>query len=343
MTAIAARRVLERTSGHIVTSLYLDLDPDRFATPPARASQIRSLLDEAGRVAQRLSLDHDAAQAVRRDLSRLEDELAPDDLPASGGPGLAVFRYGGEEPSLTVPLSTPVAPAVFVEAAAHVEPLVTDPAAGRWCAVLVSVEDAHILEGAGSRVIRRIRSADYVRGREQTGEGQTHAREQDIAGHLRQVAAELRRRYQAGELESLMLAGPVEALSGLESQLPDDLSAVLLGRLSVDPSAASDADVAAAVAQLVAERRGADDEAALAELRARMGGGERVAVGVEAVQEALVERRVETLMLRRDYEDPDNRREAMVQTAVSQDADVRVYDQPAELPPPRPVAALLRF
>lgn len=342
MTAIAARRVLERTSGHIVTSLYLDLDPDRFATPPARASQIRSLLDEAGRVAQKLSLDHDAAQAVRRDLSRLEAELAPADLPASGGPGLAVFRYGGEEPSLTVPLSTPVAPAVFVEPAAHVEPLVTDPAAGRWCAVLVSVEDAHILEGAGSRVIRRARSADYVRGRAQTGDGQTHTREQDIAGHLRQVAAELRRRFQAGEFESLMLAGPVEALTGLESQLPADVSAVFLGRLSVDPSAASDTDVTAAVARLVAERRAQADAAALAELRDRMG-GERVAVGVDAVQEALVERRVETLLLRRDYVDHDNRREAMVQTAVSQDADVRVYDQPAELPPQRPVAALLRF
>jgi len=341
MTAIAARRVLERTRGHIVTSLFLDLDPDRFATPPARASQIRSLLDEAGRVAQHLSVDHDAAQAVRRDLSRLEEELAPDDLPAAGGRGLAVFRSGGEEPSLTIPLSAPVSPAVFVEPVAHVEPLVTDPAAGRWCAVLVSVDDAHILEGAGGRVLRRTRSADYVRGRAQTGDTQTHSREQDIAGHLKQVASELRRRFQAGEFESLMLGGPVEALTGLESALPDDLSAVYLGRLSLDPSASSDADVATAVAQLVANGRAAADAAALAELRDR--GGERVAVGVEAVQEALVERRVETLLLRRDFDDPDNRREAMIQTAISQDADVRVYDQPDELPPPRPVAALLRF
>ncbi|HLI58806.1 MAG TPA: hypothetical protein VKV21_03990 [Solirubrobacteraceae bacterium] len=341
MTATVARQVLERTRGHIVTSLFLDLDPGRFATAPARASQIRSLLDEAGRAAQTLSVDHAAAQALRRDLSRLEEELAPDDLPAAGQ-GLAVYRSGGDDPSLVIPLSAPVAPAVFVEPVAHVEPVVIDPVAGRWCAVLVSVDDAHILEGAAGRVIRRSRSEDYVRGRSQTGDTRTHSREQDIAGHLKQVASELRRRHQAGEFESLMLAGGVEALTGLESALPDELSKIYLGRLSVDPSAGSDSDVAAAVAQLAAKRRTEADAAALAELRDRIG-GERVAVGVEAVQEALVERRVETLLMRRDYDDPDNRREAMVQAALSQDADVRVYDEPDELPPPRPVAALLRF
>jgi hypothetical protein len=344
MTASLARHVLERAhTGHIVTSLYLDLDPERFATPPARASQIRSLLDQARRLGRGLSLDHDAARTLERDHARLEAELAPDNLSASDGPGLAVFCSGADDLYLTLPLSAAAAPAVFVEPAAHVEPVATDPAAGRWCAVLVSVDDADIVEGVGRRVIRRIRSADYVRGRSQTGDGQTHTREQDIAAHLRQVAGELRRRLEAGRFESLAIGGPVEALIGLESQLPEDLSTVLVGRLSIDPSAGSDTNVAAAVAQLIAKRRAADDEASLAELRSRMAGKQRVATGVAEVQEALVERRVEALLLRRDYDDPDNRREALVQTAILQDAEVRIYDQPEELPPPRPVAALLRF
>ena len=344
MTPATARRVLERVhDGQIVTSLYLDLDPARFATPPARASQIRSLLDEARRLARNLSLNHDAAQMLERDHARLEAELVPDELPASGGAGLAVFCCGPDDLYLTLPLSAPVVPAVFVEPVAHVEPVATDPATGRWCAVLVSVEDAVIVEGEGRSVTRRSRSADYVRGRSQTGEGQTHARDQDIAGHLRHVAAELHRQFEAGAFDSLMIGGPVEALSGLESQLPDDLSRALVGRLSIDPSAGSDSDVVEAVARLIAERRASDDQAALAELRSRLAGKQRVAAGVSAVQEALVERRVETLMLRQDYTDADNRREALVQTAILQDAEVRIYDQPEELPPPRPVAALLRF
>ena len=44
------RRLAEvRLDRPIVLSLYLDLDPAQFATPPARATAIRSLLDEAER------------------------------------------------------------------------------------------------------------------------------------------------------------------------------------------------------------------------------------------------------------------------------------------------------
>jgi len=32
-----AKRLIEHATGHRVISLYLDLDPERFATPPARA------------------------------------------------------------------------------------------------------------------------------------------------------------------------------------------------------------------------------------------------------------------------------------------------------------------
>jgi peptide chain release factor subunit 1 len=342
MTSLAARRVLERTTGQIVISLYLDLDPDRFATPPARASQIRSLLDDARRRARELTIDHDAARVLEQDLARLEDDLVPDDLPATAR-GLAVFCSGGDDLYLTIPLASHVEPEVHVQPAAQVEPLVTDPGAARWCAVLVSLDDAHILEGDGGQVRSRTRAADYVRGIDHAGGASTHTREQDIRGHLKQVASELRRRFQAGEFEVLAIGGPVDPLTGLEADLPDELSAALIGRLSIDPSASSDTDVAAAVERLVDERRAHEDEQALAELRDRMGGGGRVAVGISEVQEALIQRSVSTLMLSRDYDDPENRREALVQTAVLQDADVRVYDQAPELPAPRPVAALLRY
>ena len=96
----------------------------------------------------------------------------------------------------------------------------------------------------------------------------------------------------------------------------------------------------------LAERRHADRcAAALARLRSALAGdGRGVATGLEDVQEALVQRRVETLLVGRDCDNEDNRREALIQTAVLQDADVLAFDEPVdELPPPRPVAALLRF
>jgi hypothetical protein len=83
---------------------------------------------------------------------------------------------------------------------------------------------------------------------------------------------------------------------------------------------------------------------ALDTLRSRLAGRERVAAGIEEVQRALVERRVATLFLSRDFGDADNRREAVVQTALLQDAEVLAFTEPlAELPSTRPIAALLRF
>src|SRR2546421_12500057 len=66
-----ARRLVQHRGEHPVISLYLDLDPERFATAPARASQIRSLLDEAGREVERLDgRGHEDRLSRRADLRR---------------------------------------------------------------------------------------------------------------------------------------------------------------------------------------------------------------------------------------------------------------------------------
>jgi hypothetical protein len=339
-----ARDLMQRTGTHPVISLYFDLDPDRFATAPARAAQATSLIDQARRLAEPLPLDHQGRQTMNADLDRVQALLGSDDLPVSGASGVAVFCSGADDLLETVTLSGATTAAAFVAPTVHVEPLVTATSVGRWCAALVSSDELQIVEGDGRRASGRTASHDYVRGDTQVGDAQTHAREQDIETHLGQVADELHRRLERGEYELLALAGPVEPLSRLRSRLSADVQAALAGELSLDPSAATDADVADAVGRLVASR-GADAQAhALSELRSRAAGDERVALGVDAVDHALVERRVETLLLGRDFGDHDNRREAAVQTALLQDATVLAYDEPVdELPSTHPVAALLRF
>jgi hypothetical protein len=87
-TATTARRLLAQTGRDPVVSLFFDLDPERFATAPARATQLRSLLDEARRqVAQGGDLDHDERVAVEEDLARIEQRLS-----AGSGPRLASPR-----------------------------------------------------------------------------------------------------------------------------------------------------------------------------------------------------------------------------------------------------------
>ena len=75
----------------VVLSLYLNLDPSQFATPPARKTSVRSLLDEADRrLRDANGLSHDDKMALRASLDRAAGFLE-NDLPSDGAHGLAVF------------------------------------------------------------------------------------------------------------------------------------------------------------------------------------------------------------------------------------------------------------
>src|SRR5579875_1468423 len=138
-TVATARRLLEQASGYPVLSLFLDLDPEQFATAPARATQLRSLVDEANRaIAANDSLDHDERKALKDDVERVESFLQSDDAPISGARALAVFSSGAAGLFEAVPLAKPVAPRVVASRMVYVEPLVADEDADRWCVALVS-------------------------------------------------------------------------------------------------------------------------------------------------------------------------------------------------------------
>src|SRR3954471_17708384 len=75
----------------VVLSLYLNLDPSQFATPPARKTSVRSLLDEVERrLRERNGLSHEDRKALQASLERASDFLEKD-LPSVGAHGLAVF------------------------------------------------------------------------------------------------------------------------------------------------------------------------------------------------------------------------------------------------------------
>src|SRR3954454_25356015 len=66
-----------RPVGARVLSVFLNLDPAEFAEPPARASEIRSVVDELRRVARDSNgLAHDAKVALREAGDRIENYLS---------------------------------------------------------------------------------------------------------------------------------------------------------------------------------------------------------------------------------------------------------------------------
>src|SRR4051794_3265611 len=86
------RRLAElRLDRPVGVSLYLDLDPAAFATPPARATAARSLLDDADRrVRERDGLSHEEKVGLRASIDRAREYLE-NDLTANGTRAVAVF------------------------------------------------------------------------------------------------------------------------------------------------------------------------------------------------------------------------------------------------------------
>ena len=376
-----AKRLLEATAGdHPVISVVFDLNPAEFGTAPARATQATSLLDAAHNLETAdQTFNHDARQAIRSDLERLKTYFRSDDLPVSGAGALAIFVSHGSGVFETVALSQPSTSQIYLDREPHIEPVVIEPAAQRWCAVLVSARDVTIDVGAGATVVTRSTGSDYVRGHSQSDGNEERGREQDIEGHLIAVSQRLADDHRAGRFDVLAIGGPVDALTGLEGRLPHDLRSVLAGRLDVDPSAATEADVAAAVGRLLAQTHAEAQARTLAEfsdqLAAARGqdGPARAVAGVADVLEALTEQRVETLLLASDFhaagaQCPKCRmllssdvsecpvdgtatapvadlREPMIAAAVRQDATLVMFPEPDQTlrAPDHRAGALLRF
>jgi peptide chain release factor subunit 1 len=373
----AARRLAEHSQGHRVISLYLDLDPERFATAPARASQVRSLVDGAARKVEKMGdLSHDDKAALREDLERVRDYLLSREPPFQGARALAVFCSSRDDLFETVQLPRPLEGRVVIDDSPYVEPMVAAAGSRRWSVVLVSRRDGRMFSGSADGLEERRSFHDDVHGQHDQG-GWSQPRyersvEKEVDDHLRRVAEVLDRSWRRRRFERLALGGPPEIVPRLEGMLSEEVRGCLVeGRVEVDVASANAHQVQAALAPLVEEDERRLESEALDRLRAGVGGGGRAAGGPEDTLQALNERRVEKLLLAPDFDGHGQRcpacglltlegagrcpadgtelrdvahlREAAVEAALAQDAEVMVVRQHPDLGPFRGIAALLRF
>lgn len=384
MTAATAtaRRLLERTGRNPVVSLIFDLDPNQFAAAPARASQLRSLLDEADRASRSdTSLGHEDRKAVDDDLRRLESYLQSDDAPVSGARALAVYCSGRDGLFEAVRLSRPAPPRVVIARTPYVEPLVAGEGGDRWCVTLVGRRSGRIYEGEAPRLAGTDRVADHVHGQhDQGGWSQANyerSAEDEAEQHFRHLAEEVYRHWQRRPFTRLVLGGPKPDVDRFAELLHNDLRPALSpARLPLEAQTATVSDVQSAVAELLASEQESGRGAAAAELAERLAADGAAVVGVEATLRALNERRVQTLVVAVNFNARGARcptcgllypasetacpadaselapvadlREAAVQAAVLQDAEVVVAGEGSEAPPPvlvrgDGIGALLRF
>jgi peptide chain release factor subunit 1 len=279
----------------VVLSLYLNLDPSEFATPPARKTSVRSLIDEAERrLRDRNSLSREDRASLQASLERASAFLE-NDLPSDGAHGLALFA--SEEGDLFEALKLPraVANQVGIGRSPVVGPLARLERRERWCLALVNRRDARIFRGSpdGMREIEQIH--DTVFGQHDQG-GWSQARfqrgiEKEKDDHLKHTGEALMRHFKRQPFERLIVGGPREVVTDFEAKLHQYLQERLAGRIEVDVEHSTPDQVLDAARPLIEELEQKRESEALERL------GERGVTGVENVLPPLNERRVELLLL----------------------------------------------
>lgn len=372
-----ARRLVQHRGSRRVVSFYLDLDPEHFATGPARASQIRSLIDQAHREIERDEmLGHEERVGLREDLRRIKTFLSSPDAPFKGARSLAIFCSTPDGLFETMKLTRPVDGRVVIDRAPYIEPLITAAAQRRWLVALVNRRSARVLAGSPETLRERERVEDQVHGQHHQG-GWSQANyersvEKDVEDHLRQIAAIVNRRWREEQFDRLALGGPQEIVPRFEELLGEDVRAnAAPGRVDVEIGRATEAQVRAEVEKLVEEDDRRAEREALDRLAAGIGAGGRAAGGPEDTVAALNERRVETLLLEpgldkqaarcpncgllviqtsglcpadgSELEQVERLGEAVVESALAQDAGVMLVRRYPDLGPLGGIGALLRF
>jgi peptide chain release factor subunit 1 len=360
-------------NGGKAISFYLNLEPTEFATPPARASAIRSLLDEGEKKVKEAE-GGEADRALRADLERAR-EFFSGDIPTDGARGLAVFCSGDNDLFEVIRLPRAVQSEVVISDSPFIEPLV-DLVSGTWCIVLCNRRTARVFRGASDRIeeVARMTSDDVLSQADAGGLSQQRyerGQDEEVHRHLKRVGDLLHRRFRRARFDHLLIGSPEELTSDVEKALHPEIQQRLAGRLTVDVENTNEDDVLTAARPLMQDHERQAERAALDRLQQGVGAGGRGVSGLDDVLGVLNERRVETLLIEERFQMPgtvcpqcgslfpenvttcpadgtpaqrfDDVVEEAVELAVSQSADVIIARHHDDLEELGGIGAVLRF
>ena len=357
-----------------VLSVFLNLDPTEFASAPARATAINSVLNEAERAVNEADgLEHDELITLREDVERIRAELARDGLFADGTRGVAIFACGLAGLYEVLQLPQPVQTHAVVERTPYLEPLVQPGQQDRWGVLLVNRRMARMFRGGGANLQETDRIEDDVHSQHMQG-GWSQARYQrsvdkEVEDHLKHVAEVLFDAHKSEPLDALLIGAPEEMVSDVEAVLHPYLRERVKGHLQLDVEHSTPDDVQRVASEAIERHQEAYEREVLARLDENLGRNTRGASGFDDVLAALNEFRVEVLVVADGLHEPgardpqtgmlgregapfasgasgesvENLVEAAMEKAIEQSAEILVVRDPEALVEHGGIAALLRF
>ena len=290
-----------KASAAPVTSMYLDVDG---AHHPRQAD----VLHELDRLVKSVKRDHGSEQSVVKDLKRMEDHVRSG-IDRSHVRGLALFSCSAEGLWRVVELPVAVRSQVVVN---HT------PAIRQLESVLDEYERFGVLLADKQRArmfvyeLGALVSSDdlFEQLPRSEDDDRSHRKDQNADhvaavahAHLKHAAEVAFRVFKERGFERLVIGAPDEIANELESVLHPYLQERLVARCSVRVDAPED-EVRAAALEVEADVERRKEAEVVERLRAAVGSGNRGVAGLDATLAALVERRVDVLLVSSSFTAP---------------------------------------
>jgi len=294
--SVATFRRLSRLelAGHPVLSVYLDLEPARFATAAARKSEHTALLTQARRAA-------DGDREIHADVDRVERLLASQPDLEQGAGALGIFSAHDAGVFEVVTLPRAVEPLVAVDRVPWLVPLATAIPIEDVAVVVVDRRRARLLRDDDGRLTEIEAVADPLHGRHDQG-GWSQARwqraiEEEVAVHARHVAGVVDAAHRQAPFGQLVVVASSELWPVLRDAMPADRRGQVIGVVEADLGGAPIAELARAVRPVLEQARDRHVDEVLARVSDEMGVEGAAAAGLAQVLPALAEDRVAALVV----------------------------------------------
>lgn len=298
MAAITEREIRElaafRGREALVTSCYLDVDG---------ANHVRhaDVLRELDRLLREARARANGSSSLATDLRRIEEHVRGG-IDRSRTRGLVMFSCSAHDFWRVVELPVPVRSQVVINHTPAVRQLeVVVDEYERFGVLLVDRQRARMFVFELGELIESSAMIDEL----PRGDDDDHSYTKDqvrdhVAArahqHLRAAARVAFRVFQEQGFERLVLGASDEIASELESVLHPYLRERVVARCGI-PVHASDEEIRQAALEVEAAVERRKEAEVVARLREAVGAGHRGAAGLDATLQALVERRVETLLV----------------------------------------------
>jgi peptide subunit release factor 1 (eRF1) len=201
-----------------------------------------------------------------------------------------------------VALPEPVDASVRLDQRPILEPVMGLEDDGEWCVLLVTRDTARIFRGGPGR-LREIRDVhSYVKNQHSAG-GWSQARyersvEREVERHVAEVTQLLLRSFQRRPFEHLIVGANEALRAAFDGEAHAYLTERIRGWVDIDEALANADEVLEAVREVMDAQLERSEQELFERFSAELATGGRAAAGVPDVLAALVERKVETLLVR---------------------------------------------